>query len=713
AFSYVAGSGAGLAATLAEGTRGVWQALRLGVGDSLVLTLAVVSAGLAALLGRAPEAAPPAARPDDPLPAGAVARLGSDRWHAADWNVSAIAYAPDGKNLAALGVHGLSLLDAGGRRVARTLHDGGETRGLAVSPDGRRVAAVLHTNAVVWEVPSGRELRRLAVPGLKRVGWSSGGDLVGVVAVKGAILFRDLDAGTERRLAADDLQDPRFDLFACAHCPAAALLAVGGEGPLVHVWDVTTGKERLTLDTKAGAGAHRLWLSPDGRWLAVRTGGDDEARGVQLWDLTRGTLARRVATDQIAVYVAAFSPDGRTLAAVGGDSVRLWDVTTGRPRATLTDAPRSTEAVAFAPDGNTLAMIPRMGGRVGHWDLATGTRVPSPPCHDGQPHQIDFSPDGTRLVSSDISSGTFLVWDLANANLVTRIGGGNLARGAYFSADGRGLFTAWAGPGVSFRDASTGRVLHAAMLSDPERPGHRQSVLSLHVAGDRKSLVAVSIGYPSGSAGHAEDRMLLTGLEAATRATTFRRHRPYTPSWPAIAQDLGVAAVVVVPGDPRGERVMEDTPIRLEEPRTGRHLRTLLPGRASRLGFSADGRKLVTASPRLPRSGPLRLWERVSGGEAATLPAEAGHPWAFSPDGRMLAASVGGNVILLWDLRRGVEAGRLRGASTGVSVLGFSPDGRRLASGHEDGTLLIWDVPADGKTARLPLDAEKAWADLL
>ena len=79
------------------------------------------------------------------------------------------------------------------------------------------------------------------------------------------------------------------------------------------------------------------------------------------------------------VWSLAYSPDGNTLAAAGGDwergthkgFVTLWDVATGRELARVAHACETELAVAFSPNGKTLAS----GGRnrvVTLWDVETG-----------------------------------------------------------------------------------------------------------------------------------------------------------------------------------------------------------------------------------------------------------------------------------------------------------------------------------------------------
>jgi WD40 repeat protein len=67
---------------------------------------------------------------------------------------------------------------------------------------------------------------------------------------------------------------------------------------------------------------------------------------------------------------------------------------------------------------------------------------------------------------------------------------------------------------------------------------------------------------------------------------------------------------------------------------------------------------------------------------------------AFSPDGKLLAASSADNSILLWDIAKHTPGSPLIGHRTAVTTIAFAPDGKQLASGAEDGTVIMWDVPA-------------------
>src|SRR5437660_1123772 len=122
---------------------------------------------------------------------------------------------------------------------------------------------------------------------------------------------------------------------------------------------------------------------------------------------------------------------------------------------------------------------------------------------------------------------------------------------------------------------------------------------------------------------------------------------------------------------------------------------------ATRLIFSPDGRLLATATF---RSSTIKLWETATGRELRDLSTGGQNTtslapvFAFSRDGRFLAAAAGNNSVKIWDVTTGAEVQTLSGAQAsfmaalGVSYIAFSADGKKLVTVSD--ALRIWDVPS-------------------
>jgi RNA polymerase sigma factor (sigma-70 family) len=661
---------------------------------------------------------PRADRHGDPLPDGAVARLGTVRWRNVD-EIDAIAFAPDGKTLATASQVGVNLFDASGKLTKRIrMADTSSFRSLAFSPDGTRLACLckftenrmLRPVGRIFELGAERKPKEIDGKDLLWVGWSAAGKPLALFQGKDDVVLREVDTGKVRRFEAKDMFDPRIELFRCAYAPAAKLLAFADSHAAIHICDVSTGKKRRTIETTARF-VEKLSLSADGRLLAVSSV-DAAGKGVlQIWDVVTGKKTESVADR----YTMAFAPDGKTLVLVGSNEIRFRDPSTSRERVQpLTpplDSPSISPNVAFTPDGKTLATTGLYTGTIQIWDVTTGKRKAAPEGHTDAPRRFDFSPDGKRVVSMGGRDGTVIVWNSATGEPLTVIRRGEWVRGAAFSADGKSLFSCWAGDQVVVYDASTGRQLHTLRMDDPARKDLRQSGLTMRLSADRKTLVAFSDGY-KGKEG-PENSELMTAWDAATRKQTFQRRIEdrYT-----VSPDLQFLALTR-----GGKNSPGRLPVRIEDCKTGEVRQNLpqFPGQTFARAFSPDGWLLTTITSELPkgpmgkRTDTLRVWEVATAGEVLSLPVWGVARVAFSPDGRLLATSVSSQEILLWDLRRAEELQRVKGFDGRLISLAFSPDGRRLVSGLADTTLLVWEVKKPAKVRRL--DAEgitQAWADL-
>src|SRR5262249_50444519 len=145
---------------------------------------------------------------------------------------------------------------------------------------------------------------------------------------------------------------------------------------------------------RKGLNGHWMAQSSDGRLLAVPWGKD-----VLLFDARTGALRRALTGHTNQVARAAFSPDGKRLAAGSANAiVRVWAVETGREELVLVGHESWIWCVAFDREGKRL-VISEERGSVKVWD-AQGRLVTNLDGHTKGVAYVAFSPDGKRLATA-------------------------------------------------------------------------------------------------------------------------------------------------------------------------------------------------------------------------------------------------------------------------------------------------------------------------
>ncbi|HZY87338.1 MAG TPA: hypothetical protein VFE78_21055, partial [Gemmataceae bacterium] len=329
------------------------------------------------------------------------------RWEVAGWKelkalegsqgiVLGLAFTPDGKQIATCSDNSVRLWSTDGRMQRRLAEGREHVRCLALSPDGKKVAAgYVEGTLAVWDTRSGRELAR----------WRAGHScLVGLTF------------------------SPDGKVLASA--------AVGESD--VRLWEAATGK-RLSPTAAPGGAVRRLAFSPDGRRLAAVAGGlRDEA--ISLWDVGAWKERARIADPVGEVSGIAFSADGKVLAAAHGNptGVLLWDADSGQPRGRLPGQGPCALGVAASPVGSDLTWSD--GAALAFWDTKAGKerlRVRTPSVL----RQVAYSPDG-RLVAAFGNDHALHLWDAATGEKLRAFGQKRLGMEFLtFSPDGRMLVT--------------------------------------------------------------------------------------------------------------------------------------------------------------------------------------------------------------------------------------------------------------------------------
>ncbi|MEX5709866.1 TIR domain-containing protein [Parafrankia sp. FMc6] len=589
----------------------------------------------------------------------------------------------------------------------------GDIQQVIHSPDGRFLATLTEDRAddvnegatvVLWDAgdPASRHpVGRTSIPGSQAA-------VCGAFASDGSFLV----VSTERSMAILDLADPA----------APRPVSMTFQEPLSDLGPI-----------------HSVAISPVAPVLATLHQSAD-GNVLRLWDLEHPDRPIRLA--EVAGTVGgsgslAFSPDGRVLAAGGGDyspgngDLTLWNVTDPASPApfgpTITDFDGAVQAVAYSPTGQHLALGIGSGGNTFSYGstLLLDVGDPAAPrvtqmtvdAGTGAVYAVAFSPDG-RVLASGGADFTVATWDLSgdspsgSPRQLTRPLSGHTAviETLSFRPVDRvdPVDPAAEGPDAGFVLASGSFDRTVMMWNVPDvlrpRPTEHSSTGAdiSYLAGDRKSgLVAV------GSS--ATDRVTFWDVAGADGPRAVGAPLTDLPGVSLAAFSPGGSLFAVATDE---QIVLWD----MTTPQRPRRLPTSLAPARSRvmsLAFTSDNSMLIaggsdgdvtswsiarlaeegssTGGPRLPKMSHTGLG---SGGVTV------------APNGKLLATAAGGTAesLVLWDISSGPPR-RLGEATTpfvgSIMTTAFSPDSRILVGGTLDGHAVVWDVAEPATPSRI------------
>jgi WD40 repeat protein len=236
----------------------------------------------------------------------------------------------------------------------------------------------------VWDVETQRELMTLKgqkgdAPGLifspdgKVLAVGGGGFDKNLDQAWGEIRLWDLATGKE--LAHVNWPENRVN--AIAFSPDGTLLAACSSNGSVALWDVATGKKKSDLGKNPNGGTG-LAFSPDGKTVAC--GNFYRELTIKFWDVTSGKETRSLESKApISAFALKFLPDGKTLAVGGFDKdglrdpaargayVALWNLETGKEHR-LTGHTQGVISLSTNHDGTRLA-VGGLAKTVRVWEL--------------------------------------------------------------------------------------------------------------------------------------------------------------------------------------------------------------------------------------------------------------------------------------------------------------------------------------------------------
>lgn len=675
----------------------------------------------------------------DPLPEGAVERIGTLRWRMGYW-VTGIRFLPDGKTIATAQIGGrIRYWDRDDGRLVREVRCPSAERGVIhLTPSGEAgvvIGADRSGGLVrVIDAAGGKTIHGLSLD-VKEIEETGPSPDVSRVIVR-SLLPKDreedgregedesgefpqvldiFEIETGKRIRRVPVFSMGYDMgFRTFHVDAdASRLAVASPDGDLRVIEVGSGREvfRVPFDEEVPPVPR---LSPDGRFLTYRDMREGKDR-TTIVDLASGSeVARLTGHGEIVV---AFSDDATILATSAPDSVlRIRQTRTGALLREIAgveeayfllrgmdDASLRLLPVRISPDNQTIA-IGEDELKLHLWDLSSGREIGADDQLDDYLIDLAYSPDGRYLGVCFLHRyGGLAAWDLKTGERLGFLPERGVPAPVFaFSPDGRQIATAGRDVPIRLWDLGTGEPRCEIDGLAPYRLAFSPDGTTLAAAGGRVcfQLFETTTGKPlppvQGMLGTRT-----TGVSfGATGDVIYCFLEPLEGAWTVRSWDFPDREErATLRGAPYG-RVL-----RIFERLGGRTVAVV----NRFLAVSEGGARKVFFADLQTGEPLLSLGERISG---------RGNAFATSTDGRYFAGCDKEEAIHIYEVRTMDEVRVFRGHQGWVTSIAFSPDGRRLASAATDTTIMIWDLAPKSGIEGTPggadpqSDWEARWRDL-
>jgi len=569
-------------------------------------------------------------------------------------------------NLVQVTTYVLNAIDGTIRTLINEPNENTYNKALAISPDGMTVCTSGGDEKIrFWDVDSSAEILTFQLPNrldVRNICFSNDSKSVAFGGDDKAFIW-NWHTETNPREISIAKNNRHRELNCLAFSPVGKWLHIGIDGDDSSILvDVLSGQvdETFTRTNKSSSYVTGISYSEDGRLFAVA----DYTTDINIFSVASGKLDFKLSARDNGYRKADFSPDGRWLVATDHDDAELdvFDLKTKRRIHLDKPASMSSEQILeFLSDGKTIASAGH-DAQIRFWNVQSGSQVrrlehPRPKEGVRWIRGLATSPDG-RFVASASLDKTVRVWDVATGRERFRLpGSGTVGCALLFTPDSTRLLFWNGNTRVHVWDVATGKAIKEYRL----RPsGTKLPGANGFSAGTRRGVFS-----PDGS-------------KLAVMLESIYVFDPLTGKELAkIRLDPGYLLSVAISPDNRWLLTSQFVP-------TERKIVHL-----------ADGREYST-----PERKHLVTLRSLSDGaiEEQFFVAGVTGPVCFSPDGTRFAVATRRDpaMVRIFETFTRQEIAIVNLPSV-PWALAFSADNRRLAVGMLNKNTLIWDLQESPK----------------
>lgn len=235
--------------------------------------------------------------------------------------------------------------------------------GVAISPDGARIAFYADKVVKIWEVDSGKQLLTLTPEKegispsfIDRPAFSADGKRIAAVSLynqdfplyQKQVTIWDAQSGTKLADFADAKE--LADFGPIAFSPDGTRVVVGNAAGVARTFDAQTGAQ-LAEYHEAVRRIPSIAFSPDGRQLATSLADGS----VAVSDPAKGSVLFSLVGHNSSVWNVEYSTDGKYIATASWDgTAKVWDASNGKELHTLYASPGQVRGAHITADGKRL-----------------------------------------------------------------------------------------------------------------------------------------------------------------------------------------------------------------------------------------------------------------------------------------------------------------------------------------------------------------------